>query len=234
MKILKIIGKFIAKHSIGIAVGLLIFGPIGVFATDNFVLDAEDIEYDGSDSGSAATDVKGALDSLNQKADSCSQATYDSYSVGDTFTLNGDGYHIIDDSGTSQDYVVALKDTAISNTPSSYGSDATYSGSSAKTAVDSWASSTFTDELKEVSGYSARLIEVEELTALGCTSSDCTNSSYSWLYSIEYFTMSQYNNTTTSVWKVSTNGSVGELATASTSLLRPVINVKKSELPSQS
>ena len=36
--------------------------------------------------------------------------TYNAYSVGDTFTLNGDSYHIIENSGTSQDYVVALKD----------------------------------------------------------------------------------------------------------------------------
>ncbi len=39
--------------------------------------------------------------------------TYAAYSVGDSFTLNGDSYHIIADSGVSQDYVVALKDTPL-------------------------------------------------------------------------------------------------------------------------
>ena len=38
-----------------------------------------------------------------------STTTYKVYSVGDTFTLSGDSYHIIADSSESQDYVVALK-----------------------------------------------------------------------------------------------------------------------------
>ena len=51
----------------------------------------------------------------NKRLEKISNSTtaYKAYSVGDTFTLNGDSYHIIADSGVSQDYVVALKDTPL-------------------------------------------------------------------------------------------------------------------------
>ena len=235
MKLLKGIEEFIKNNIVGFLLGMLIFGASSVLAIDNFLLNADDITYDNTGSGAIATDVESAIDELNNKADALLTSTYDAYSIGDTFTFNGDSYHIIEDSSTSDDYVVALKDTALSNTASSYGSDSAYATSSAKTAVDTWAASIFTNnELKKVNNYTARLVEVEELTALGCASSDCTNSSYSWIYNSNYtyFTMSQYNNTTTSVWSVGTDGSVAELATSSQAMLRPVINILKSAINS--
>ena len=232
---MKKIGRWIFNHSLGIIIGGLIFGPMCVFATDTYLLNADDIEYDNTQSGSLATDVEGALDDLSSKADACNQQTYTAYSKGQELTINSEKYYVIADSSTSDDYVTLLKETPISNTASSYGSDSTYASSSTKTAVDTWAASTFSNnELKEVNNYEARLIQVEELTDLGCTSSNCTNSTHSWTYdsNYTYFTMSQYNNTITSVWAVGIDGSVAEIATSSQAMLRPVINLLKSAISS--
>ena len=42
------------------------------------------------------------------------EIVYTEYNIGDTFTLNGDSYHIIKDSSKKDDYVVALKDEPLS------------------------------------------------------------------------------------------------------------------------
>ena len=187
---------------------------------------------------------------------------YDTYSVGDTFTLGTDSYHVIADSGINQDYVVALKDTpltvaevtAAGGTANdnlgdgsiggmSYGSNSTYATSTVKSVVDSWAAAKFTDELKTVDGYSARLIQINEVTNLGYEWSDNgrfalwqkTASTPDWVYNSNYWywTMSPYNNTSSNVWYVNSDGSVGSnYVYSSGGAVRPVINVYKSAIQS--
>ena len=153
----------------------------------------------------------------NKRLEKISNSTtaYKAYSVGDTFTLNGDSYHIIADSGASQDYVVALKDTpltiseinsaggtvthAYSDTNSigniSYhDSSSVYSTSDIKRVVESWAQSKFTNELKTVDEYSVRLINISELEELGYEQVDNGSAKYyplnddvpSWVYSADF------------------------------------------------
>ena len=136
--------------------------------------------------------------------------------MGDTFTLNGDSYHIIANSPTSDDYVVALKEVPLkatditaaggtvgytySDTNQTGGmayhtSSSTYVTSDIKSVVDSWATSKFTNsELKTVDGYSARLIKYDEYSAMGDNQEICTGScynafvpNYNWMYNNDYW-----------------------------------------------
>lgn len=58
-----------------------------------------------------------------------------------------------------------------------------------------------------------RLIDIDELTALGCNTSTnlCTNSSYSWLYSTSYWTGNASSDG--DVWNVMTDGSINSSMT---------------------
>ena len=89
--------------------------------------------------------------------------TYNAYSVGDTFTLNGDSYHIIS-VPANEDYVVALKDNPLTATEITsaggtvgytysdtnqtggmayHASSSTYGTSTIKSVVDTWANNKF-------------------------------------------------------------------------------------------
>ena len=110
------------------------------------------------------------------------------YHVGDRIQVagdtTGDYYYVIADSGTNQDYVVALKENPLKATEitaaggtlhwtysdanvtggMSYGSDSTYATSDVKTVVESWATSKFSNsELKIIEGYTVRLISYNDL-----------------------------------------------------------------------
>ena len=150
-----------------------------------------------------------------------SKKEYD-YHIGDTFTLNGDSYHIIADSLNIDDYVVALKDNPLTSSEITsaggtvgyiwnisdgnesggmkYGSNSTYATSSVKSVVDSWSTSKFIDQLKTVDGYSARLITYDELQPekeeIYITAGNYIKfiPKYDWMYNsnYSYWTMSQY------------------------------------------
>ena len=164
----------------------------------------------------------------------------------------------------SSDYVVALKDNALTATEitsvggtvgSTYSdtnqtggmayhaSSSVYGTSAVKSVVDSWASNKFTDQLKTVDGYSARLINLNEVTNLGYEWVDdgsaafwqATDATPTWLYdsSYWYWTMSPYNNSSSSVWYVGSGGFLyNPDVYAGNGAVRPVINVYKSKISS--
>ena len=88
-------------------------------------------------------------------------------------------------------------------------------------------------------GYSARLITFDELTDnLGYIITD-VNTWYtstadvtpSWVYKYEYWTMSQWEDSTSYVWFVGHGGGVGiDLVYATRGSVRPVITIKKSAI----
>ena len=223
-----------------------------------------------------------------EKVNTNTTSTYKEYSVGDTFTLNGDSYHIIENSGASQDYVVAFKDTPLTtselnthgaghlnmyntDSESDYyqqaydtngiggmssftsktcnyiddsGCTTSYATSEIKYAVDAWTAAEFTNsELKTVDGYSARLINYDEIPIERkeiCTGScyEVDIISYDWIYNSDYWywTMTPWqdgdNPSFSNVWGVN---NVGELEIYGvydiSGAVRPVINVYKDKLP---
>lgn len=88
------------------------------------------------------------------------------------------------------------------------GCTASYLESDIKYVVNAWKNA------KAEAASGARLITYEELTTeLGCTSNNCVNSSYSWLYSSNYWywTSSPFGNLLSIVWYVHQNCGVGSL-----------------------
>ena len=121
------------------------------------------------------------------------------------------------------------------------GCTTSYNQSEVKYVVDAWAAAKFTDELKTVDGYSARLAQKEELKSIGwpsCSSTDVCpkeTATPSWLYNdhCDYWTMSQWNSSWASVWHVDFQGALrgNDNVTGSYyEVVRPVINVYKSVL----
>ena len=182
---------------------------------------------------------------------------YDPYShhIGDTITVAGEQYRVIAASGSSQDYVTALKVNPLtrkeitaaggtSETSADGVGIMAYATSAIKSVVDSWATLKFTNgELKTVDGYSARLITFNELTTnLGYEWGEVnptlqgyrlTDSTLNWVYVKSYWTMSPNNDSSTSVWAVRDNGTLGYTGIVGTvSSVRPVINVYKSKISS--
>ena len=280
MKIKKIL-KFFSQNMIGFILGLIVFGIISVSAADSFILDSAEVEYNNALSGAAATTVKQALDYLNNKADTllAEQGNNNNdgnnhedgvYSVGDTVTFKGDSYHVLDDSGSDQDYITLLKDEPLTVTEiealgleayynweeegasadwagvmydDDYSSD--YASSSIKNYVDTWAADKFTStDLKEVEGYKARLVQKEELRSQfypSCSESASTcyseSTTPSWLYAPNeeywYWTMTQWNDSSSNVWDVHTDGGLYSYYVYDGSgAVRPVINLYKSALNS--
>lgn len=114
-----------------------------------------------------------------------------------------------------------------------------YSGSDIKFAVDNWAADKFKNNiLKDVEGYKARLVEIEELRSQfysNCISSegycDIESETPSWLYNLNYnyWTMTSRNYYSTMM--VGINGNIGHgFVYSSSSAVRPVINVYKSAI----
>ena len=119
-----------------------------------------------------------------------------------------------------------------------------YAKSEVKYVVDAWALDKLkASDLKEdKTGYSARLITYDELTDnLGYEKNDSSASpssngeTPSWVYNREYWysywTMSQYEDSTSLMWLVYGNGDVNHHYVNSYSdSVRPVITIKKSAI----
>ena len=121
-----------------------------------------------------------------------------------------------------------------------------YVQSEVKYAVDAWAKDKFqASDLKEDSlGYKARLITTEELMDnLGYNHAEegpsyfILNPEYtpSWVYNSNYWywTMSPYEDSTSNVWNVSSNGSLahnGSVCNYEYGSVRPVVTLLKSAL----
>ncbi len=117
-----------------------------------------------------------------------------------------------------------------------------YNKSDIKYVVDAWATDKFTStDLKEVDGYKARLVQKEELRSQfypSCSESAtfCSKESTtpSWLYNSKYlyWTMTQWNNASSSVWRVFDVGLRGRSVydVDGYAAVRPVINLYKSKL----
>ena len=128
----------------------------------------------------------------------------------------------------------------------SIGSAKTYAESYVKSIVDSWFNNKFTDELKTVDGYSARLITFDEVHSFGYGDepSDCgggycpyypkTDSVPGWIYNNNYWywTMSPINEKSiVNVWYVHSTGNLNDgNVEQSPGAVRPVINVYKDKI----
>ncbi len=135
-----------------------------------------------------------------------------------------------------------------------YGSDSnntdsgcttSYNSSEIKYVVDAWAADKFkNDELKKVDNYKARLISLDDLTnnlgyslgqvnpsTMGYVKSEFTPS---WVYSGNlYWTMSQYQDSSSDVWIVNYDGNLSDNGVynfSGSGAVRPVINLYKSKL----
>ena len=125
-----------------------------------------------------------------------------------------------------------------------HASSSTYGTSAIKSVVDTWANNKFTDQLKTVDGYSARLITLDELTSdLGYEQDPAVATIFranavntpNWVYSSDYWywTMSPYNDSSSSVWRMNSDGNLSDyLVDTDTGAVRPVINVYKSKISS--
>ena len=158
---------------------------------------------------------------------------YTDESVGTAYNKNGYGGMQYYSSGTCG---------YVNSSWVSDGCTTEYAQSEIKYVVDNWAKDKFqASDLKEDNlGYKARLITFEELTtnlgydknAGGCiqpsTNGDTTPD---WVYNSNYWywTMSTYNDSASSVWRVSSFGNVdGRSVNDYLGVVRPVVNLKKS------
>ena len=136
------------------------------------------------------------------------------------------------------------KDNCVSGGDTS-GCTTDYNVSSVKQVVDVWANAKLTiSDLKEDSlGYKTRLITYNELiNNLGyafeqvCTA-DCYQTTIidnvpTWVYNdnYAYWTMSAYEDSDLSVWRVQSNGGLSEFGVANSNIVRPVITLLKSAI----
>jgi len=117
---------------------------------------------------------------------------YEEYKIGDKITYNGSDYHVIENSDSKKNYITLLKDEVLDSKDlsmetnnnialMSYGKDEVfcyddrrntsctknYDETVIKQVIDKWATSTFGENLYEVNGYKARLINLNDLFSLG-------------------------------------------------------------------
>ena len=184
--------------------------------------------------------------------------TYTAYSVGDQVTYNNINYYVIKDSSTSEETVTLLKAEPLSysdvqtysaGTGASisdqngyggmqYGTTSDYSTSYVKQAVDAWKTAQapaasearlFTiDELENNLGYEL----IDNGSAVFCQK---TESTPSWVYNSNYWywTMSQYQDSASDVWRVGNDGYLNYLGVDYNYIVvRPVITLSKSNLSS--
>ena len=155
-------------------------------------------------------------------------------SVGTAYDNNGVGEMAYDSSDTCGYVNGSYVDS---------GCTTSYNSSEVKYAVDAWATAKFTDELKQVDGYGARLITYDEYYAMGEIERQETPTapvnvfvpSYNWMYSNDYWywTMTPDGDSSSSVWDVSDGGSLyNSLVHNYNGAVRPVINVYKSKISS--
>ena len=115
----------------------------------------------------------------------------------------------------------------------SEGCTSDYAQSEVKYVVDAWAAA------KAPAASEARLITINEVVSLGydktCIEEGrCEPSANvpTWLYNSDYWywTMSQYNGSTSYVWHVGDDGSLGNDIVYSGTVVRPVITISKSNI----
>ena len=184
--------------------------------------------------------------------------TYTTYSIGDEVTYNNVAYRVIKDSSSSESTVTLLKAEPLSysdvqtysagtgaqtSDQNGYGgmqyhsSSSAYEGSYVKTTVDAW------KQAQAPAASEARLITINDLTTnLGYDlDTSATSESYiktestpSWVYNSNYWywTMSQYQDSASSVWGVDVDGSLYASGVSGYTVVRPVITLSKSNLSS--
>ena len=184
--------------------------------------------------------------------------TYTAYSVGDQVTYNSINYYVIKDSSASEESVTLLKAEPLSysdvqtysqgtgaqiSDQSGYGgmqyhsSSIAYEGSYIKTTVDEWKTA------NALAASEARLITIDDLKDnLGYVlDTSATSEAYipssttpSWVYNsnYEYWTMSQYQDSTSNVWGVHNDGRLNGYDVSNYYVVRPVITLSKSNLSS--
>ena len=183
--------------------------------------------------------------------------TYTAYSVGDEVGYNNVNYYVIENSGTTESTVKLLKATpltaeeittysagtgAITNGSGGmqyHASSSAYNGSYIKTTVDAWKAA------KAPAATEARLIQYDEFANLGYEWGvyNVSNEGYvkgentpSWVYNsnYRYWTMSPYNDSSSSVWLVFGSGNLYDYGVSidDDGVVRPVIVLSKSELSS--
>ncbi|MBQ9318829.1 MAG: hypothetical protein IJR82_04295 [Bacilli bacterium] len=182
---------------------------------------------------------------------------YQEYKVGDVITVHESSYHVIENSDSNQNYVTLMRDDGFSSNeirlfsvestsswyvnPYCWGPDSgdctsDYNNSSIYSLIDKWMFYIFDDdELVEVNGYKARLINIDELQNLGYeVKPDVSELTYydsgnvpSWVYDSEksYWTMSPYEDSLTNVYYFSEE--VFKRNVNERSEIRPVINLNK-------
>ena len=136
--------------------------------------------------------------------------------------------------------------TAGTNTYVETGCTTDYAQSEVKYAVDAWAADKFqaSDLIVDETGYSARLITIDELTnnmgyeiinngsAIYGQKADSTPD---WVYNIKYYywTMSPHEDSARFVWVVSGDGNVSTLNVCRSDVdyvVRPVVTLLKSAI----
>ena len=182
--------------------------------------------------------------------------TYQAYSVGDEVTYNNINYYVIKDSGASEESVTFLKAEPLSASEITtysaetgaqtggnggmqyHSSSNNYETSYIKTTVDAW------KQAQAPAASEARLITYEELEDnLGYdhgtpeASWINVNPEYtpSWVYNnnFGYWTMSQYEDSASGVWGVTSDGGLDDIYVSyDYRVVRPVIVLSKSNISS--
>ena len=177
---------------------------------------------------------------------------YKSYKIGDiiSFPNANTKWYVIEDSPSSQDYIVLLKkaDSDFDVSYSAYysssncvnydmsGCSSSYSSSNVKTILQEYLQTFGEDNLKEVSNYKIRLITTNDLINLGWTDLNKTattspNSVPRWVYSVGYWTMTpSSSNRVVSVYSSGNNLRGNEQYVYLSNGVRPVINLLKSSI----
>ena len=184
--------------------------------------------------------------------------TYTAYSVGDQVTYNNINYYVIKDSSASEDSVTLLKAEPLSYSDvqtysqgtgtqtydsNGYGgmqyhsSSIAYEGSYIKTTVHAWKTA------QAPAASEARLIQYDEVTNLGyewgvynvsIEGYVPSESTPNWVYNSNYWywTMSQYQDSSSLVWSVDSDGSLdaSDFVNNNYGVVRPVIVLPKSAL----
>ena len=179
--------------------------------------------------------------------------TYTAYTVGNQVSYNNINYYVIKDSGAKESTVTLLKAEPLSasdiatysdgtgvntngNGEIAYGRTSDYSTSYVKTTVDAWKNA------QAPAALDARLIQYNEFENLGYvegqrTPSDIglvkTDNTPSWVYNSNYWywTMSQYSDSPSHVWRVNNDGSLDHNYVLNAYIVvRPVITISKSVL----
>ena len=184
--------------------------------------------------------------------------TYQAYTVSataeDTVTYNGVDYYVIENSGTTHSTVKLLKATPLTgqevakysngagvstgnnDTTQYHASSNVYNGSGIKIEVDAWKAE------KAPAATEVRLITLDEVKSLGYEWYDNgsvafwqqTENTPSWVYNsnYSYWTMSSYNDSSSTVWDVTSHGYLSNKDVSEFDVVRPVIVLPKSAISS--